>query len=273
MASRRGFHGRVRPALSRLRERARPRTLRLQEAPNCSTLNRQDNWIERVEILVPCYNHAKYLPDALESVLSQDCAIPPSVVIIDDRSGDESLRIALDYMSRLEANGNRTRVVSNISNRRQWWSLNAAVSSSDSELFVVLNDDDVLSPSALSIVTAALTDDPSLALVGGGSIWFESNPPPPQDFSCDEIGLFRFRPADTRRLRRPNDLNMTHSGMTFFRDAWAVAGGYRAPTERLVPGLNEDRDFQLRVCSHFNVGVLTCALAGWRTGSSHGKEF
>lgn len=270
---RRGRYKRVRRVASRLRERARPRTIRLPQTPSSPNLRRRANWMERVEILVPTYNHADYLPHALESVLVQDCAVPPSVAIVDDRSSDESLDVAAAYVTLLEAQGIRCRIVSNVSTRRQWWSLNAAVSSSDCELFVVLNDDDVLSPHALSIVTAALTNDPSLALVGGDSLWFDSIPPAPGEFSCGEIRVCKFGPHDARRFRRPNDLNMTHSGMAFFRYAWEVTGGYRSPDTRLAPGLNEDRDFQMRVCQHFNVGVLTCALAGWRTDSSHGKGF
>ncbi len=54
---------------------------------------------DTVSIIVPCYKHAEYLPDALDSVLAQtyphwDC------VVVNDASPDDTSRVALAYQQK-----------------------------------------------------------------------------------------------------------------------------------------------------------------------------
>ncbi|HYD20693.1 MAG TPA: glycosyltransferase family 2 protein, partial [Flavipsychrobacter sp.] len=51
----------------------------------------------KVSVIVPCYNYAKYLPFALDSVLAQDMA-NWECVVVDDGSGDETGRVAREYV-------------------------------------------------------------------------------------------------------------------------------------------------------------------------------
>lgn len=50
----------------------------------------------RFSVIIPSYNQAKYLPDAIESVLKQSCE-DFEVIVIDDGSTDNSLDIAKSY--------------------------------------------------------------------------------------------------------------------------------------------------------------------------------
>jgi len=52
-----------------------------------------------VSVTIPSYNHARFLPAAIESVLTQTYE-PLEVVIVDDGSTDDSLQIAKDYATR-----------------------------------------------------------------------------------------------------------------------------------------------------------------------------
>jgi len=50
-------------------------------------------------VIVPTYNRAAFLPEAVESVLSQHDAIP-SLLIVDDGSDDETRRLCENYRAR-----------------------------------------------------------------------------------------------------------------------------------------------------------------------------
>lgn len=54
----------------------------------------------RVSVLMITYNHAKYLAEAIEGVVQQVCAFPLELIIGEDASRDETLRIALEYQRR-----------------------------------------------------------------------------------------------------------------------------------------------------------------------------
>lgn len=51
-----------------------------------------------VSIIIPTYNHAHYLPDAMESALAQ--TVPCEVVVVDDGSTDETFDILMMYVKR-----------------------------------------------------------------------------------------------------------------------------------------------------------------------------
>ena len=49
----------------------------------------------KVSIIIPSYNQAQYLPEAIESALNQ--TVPCEIIVIDDGSTDNSLQIAKSY--------------------------------------------------------------------------------------------------------------------------------------------------------------------------------
>ena len=54
----------------------------------------------KVTVLMPCYNKGNYIAHAIESVLMQETDFNFQLIIIDDKSTDQSLKIAQDYQSR-----------------------------------------------------------------------------------------------------------------------------------------------------------------------------
>src|ERR1700744_2724264 len=56
-----------------------------------------------VSVLMITYNHAEYLADAIEGVVSQECDFPFELIIGEDASKDESRSIALAYQLRYPA--------------------------------------------------------------------------------------------------------------------------------------------------------------------------
>lgn len=54
--------------------------------------------LDRISVVVPSYNYARYLPERLNSILQQDYPIF-EILFLDDRSRDESLEIAHEILS------------------------------------------------------------------------------------------------------------------------------------------------------------------------------
>jgi hypothetical protein len=131
----------------------------------------------------------------------------------------------------------------------------------------VLNDDDWLTPTALETVLGTHKAYTDVVLVGSHSRWFTGEGRPPAEKVVADSPVRRFEPANVPALRWPNDLNMTHSGMTVVREAWKVVGGYRADrSTRILPF--SDRDFQLRVAALYQVALIDDPLVWWRSDSS-----
>jgi hypothetical protein len=119
----------------------------------------------------------------------------------------------------------------------------------------------------------------AVAMIGASSIHFNGPRVPPEmarliaDYPTAGLPLVVQSPEGVPLYKGYNDLNMTHSGMTFWKAAWAVVGGYRPKSERCVPF--SDRDFQLRVNALWPVAVdYKTPFAFWRTDSSvdRGRE-
>jgi glycosyltransferase involved in cell wall biosynthesis len=53
-----------------------------------------------VSIVVPCFNYGRFLPDCLESILQQDARYSMEVILVDDRSTDNTQEILSGYAGR-----------------------------------------------------------------------------------------------------------------------------------------------------------------------------
>ena len=111
-----------------------------------------------VSIVVPSYNHAPYLRQAIESALSQTLQ-DLEVIVVDDCSSDESLEI----LGTIE--DSRLKILVNEENRGASFSLNRGIQASSAPVVAILNSDDLFEPQRLSLCLAAL-DDPEVMLVG-----------------------------------------------------------------------------------------------------------
>lgn len=243
---------------------------------NPSLPSRPGHFVDQIEIIIPCYNHADSLPRAFASILSQTWdKYPLAVTFIDDHSSDGTPEVIKTLMAAKHPRKLRLKSLRNSTNLRQWASINKAVAASSNSLFIILNDDDLLTADCIEKIVFALTNNPTLFMVGGSSIWFNQLPLPKHDqIPSDKLELAIYQPEQTAAYTQLNDLNMTHSSTAFFKTAWETAGGYRDKPDRVDPSCNEDRDFQMRVNSLMPVGVYTdYPLAYWSTDTSHGKDY
>jgi glycosyltransferase involved in cell wall biosynthesis len=108
-------------------------------------------------IVIPCHNHARFLDDAIRSVIAQTRS-PVEVIVVDDGSTDDTGRIARSYTD--------IRYVRQ-SQRGLAGARNRGLREVSAEYVVFLDADDRLLPSALEIGIGLLNERRDLALVAG----------------------------------------------------------------------------------------------------------
>ena len=110
-----------------------------------------------VSVIVPCYEQAPYLEEAIESVLAQTYA-QVEVVVVDDGSPDNAARVAARFPGvRLVRQPNQ-----GLAGAR-----NTGIRESEGELLVFLDADDRLLPRALEAGVAELRNHPEAAFAFG----------------------------------------------------------------------------------------------------------
>lgn len=127
-----------------------------------------------VTVVIPNFNYARYLPDAVESVLTQR-GVTVDVVIVDDASTDDSVQVA----RKLAASDNRVRVLVHEKNAGPVTTFNDGLAVARGEFLVRLDADDLLTPGSLERSVAVAQHFPSVGLVYGHPLHFSGATKPP----------------------------------------------------------------------------------------------
>ncbi|WEK19416.1 MAG: glycosyltransferase [Candidatus Pedobacter colombiensis] len=115
-----------------------------------------------VSVIIPCYNHGRYLSKAIESVLAQTYT-HFEIIVIDDGSTDNTKEIVQNYKE--------VKYVFKI-NQGLSAARNTGIDQSTGEYLVFLDADDWLLPDALMINLNFIRVSPQLAFVSGGFRFF-----------------------------------------------------------------------------------------------------
>ena len=113
-----------------------------------------------VSVVIPCYNAAKYIREAIDSVLAQQYGGSLEILVSDDGSDDGSYEMAKSY-------GPPVRVVEKPPEvkRGASFSLNRGIRNATQPLLAILAADDVFLPGHLNAVATVLTHRRDLGLV------------------------------------------------------------------------------------------------------------
>lgn len=204
------------------------------------------NTMPRVSILVPVYNVAPYLRQALDSILAQTFR-DFELILINDGSTDGSGAIIDEYRQR------DTRIVAvHKENEGVARTLNLGLSMARGEYIRRFDSDDTCLPNALEKQVNYLDGHPNVALVGT-QIAFQSNRGkvarhfrnPRNDYFQGEICRFA-EPADFYQ-----GCPIIHATVLLRRSIIEASGGYRA--EFLT---SEDIDLWLRMVEHHRMVVI-----------------
>lgn len=118
---------------------------------------------ELFSICLICYNHEKYILDAIESILAQTYA-NIEIIICDDYSTDNSWEIIQTCVSKLKKRFNRVVAFQNSSNQGLILSLNKMILKAEGNLIYLLSGDDMLSSNYVSDVMHSCREHPESAV-------------------------------------------------------------------------------------------------------------
>lgn len=120
-----------------------------------------------VDVIVPCYNYAKYLPDCVGSILAQT-GVDLRVLIADDSSPDETEAVSHALMRA----DSRVHYRRNPVNLRNIENYNTALAWAEADLTTILSADDLMMPGALARAAALMADHPGVVMTYGRALYF-----------------------------------------------------------------------------------------------------
>lgn len=121
----------------------------------------------KVDVVVPCYNYARFLRACVASVLNQR-GVDVRVLVIDDTSSDDTPEV----VAGLAAGDARVHSRRHTVNAGHIATYNEGLLDwADGDLTVLLSADDVLAPGALARAAAVFTAHPGVGMVYGRSVY------------------------------------------------------------------------------------------------------
>lgn len=215
-----------------------------------------------VTLVVPNYNHARYLPESLGSIAAQTRA-PDRVLIIDDASTDDSVAV----ISRFIAEHPGWELVRNEKNKGVVSGQNQALAAVDTEWIGFLGADDALHPTYLEKALRKAERYPAVGLIcacceiigpsSGGRMLRPMMLPASKSTAL--------APADVRQILLAGDNYFPGTVSLFRRSATQALGGF---DERL--GSFADSLLARQLALSFGFYFLADILGYWRI---HGQNY
>lgn len=193
-----------------------------------------------VSIVIPAYNHADYLAQAIDSVLAQ--SHPVEIIVLDDGSTDHTRDVLARYTGRIFWETQQ--------NLGQAATLNKGWNMAGGEFLGYLSADDILAPEAAGKCVAALLEKPAAV-----AAYPDFNLIDPQSSVVRSVHAADF---EFNRALLGNEC-LPGPGAFFRRDAFMKTGGWN-PAFRQMP----DYDFWLRLGLHGEFIHVKEVLAGFR---------
>jgi glycosyltransferase involved in cell wall biosynthesis len=165
-----------------------------------------------VSVIMPSYDHEKYVGDAIDSILNQTYS-NFEFIIIDDHSLDNSFEI----ISEKTAMDNRIKVIQNPKNLGIANTMNIGIEAAKGEFVLGISSDDVWEPDAIeTLVKAALSCGNSCTIVWSDALVIDENGKIVSNSFLQRFGM----------SNRKNSGNLFHS---------LLKGNYIIGQTRLVP--------------------------------------
>jgi glycosyltransferase involved in cell wall biosynthesis len=177
-----------------------------------------------ISVVTPCLNGARYLAEAIESVLAQRCPQTEHIVV-DGGSTDGTLEVLRRYP--------HVQVISG-PDHGMYDALNKGLTLARGEIIGVLNSDDCYAADALASIDETFRVEDTMALVGEAVFFRESGPG-----SQEEVD--KFLPAGTDLMELATLGSPAFNAWFFRRSVFARIGHFDAGYR--IAG---DREFMLR---------------------------
>ncbi|MBW9052891.1 glycosyltransferase family 2 protein [Rhizobium mesosinicum] len=218
--------------------------------------------MQRVDVVIPCYNYAHFLQECVESVLSQ-AGVDVRVLILDDCSPDNTPEVGSALASRDE----RVTYRRHTANKGHIATYNEGIEWAGGDLFLLLSADDYLLPGALGRSAELMRNNPDVGFTFGNALIAE--PHGIITKRVDPLGNKSVPPKQVltgpqfMRLSGANNLVPTPTAVV--RTALQKqVGGYH----KELPHTG-DMEMWLRLASHAGVGYINEDQAVYRRHSSN----
>lgn len=203
-----------------------------------------------ITVVIPTFNGASYLSEAIASALSQSADRPIQVIVVDDGSTDNTHELMSRYGSRITAIHKENGGVSS--------ARNLGISRAKYPLVALLDADDRMNPGRLAAQAAALELSESAVLCCSSVEFIDSKgkllEAQPMPLSSDPP----LRESITRRLFQRNFVST--SSVMIRRDAVMEAGGFDETLH-----YSEDFDLWLRLSLAGQFIILADRLTQYRS--------
>lgn len=120
-----------------------------------------------VSLLIPVFNHEKFIPELIQSIWNQEYK-SIQIVAVDDGSTDDSYKVLLDYKARSPIE----MIVLKKTNGGICSALNLALANATGELIAILASDDLLLPNRFSEQVALFMSTPRLKVLYNNGRYF-----------------------------------------------------------------------------------------------------
>jgi glycosyltransferase involved in cell wall biosynthesis len=204
-----------------------------------------------VSVIIPCYNYARFLPQAVKSALSQD-HVSVDVVVVDDASTDGSLAVAQG----LARDDPRAQVVSNAHNSGPVKTFNRGLELARGEFLVRLDADDLLTEGSLSRAVAVMRSLPAVGLVYGHPLHFHGDVLPKA--RTNPTGWLHWQGLDWLRARCEAGNNVITSPEVLMRASVVARVGGQ---ENLAH--THDMEMWFRIAAFSDVAYILGADQAW----------
>lgn len=211
-----------------------------------------------ISVVIPLYNHEKYISSTLYSVLSQHYP-PREIIVVDDGSSDDGIHVVQTLAQ------NRPEIICwSHPNRGAHNTINSGIHRSSSDLVSILNSDDIYHPERFHNIAAAFAEDSELDAVvtgmnfiddGGGPIGFEW---------YDQAMEYHRNSGDLGKTLINGNIFVTTSNLVVKRSVFEEVGHFAALRYA------HDLDFFLRLVSEGRkIKILPQELMSYRIHSTN----
>jgi len=215
-----------------------------------------------VSVVIPAFNSAKYLPDALESVIDQNCR-DVEIIVVDDGSTDDTRKILEEHPSRptylYQQNGGPSKA------------RNLGIRASKAKYIAFLDADDIWLPHKLDYQLELIESDPRLGLVFSDVKFFDGEPPMDGSY-WKQRGCYDEMIAESRMIQNAfaklMKINYIMPSSALVKRECFDKSGLFDESLRYV----EDKDMWLRISRHYPMACIPQPLVKRRVHGYSPKQ-